>query len=219
MYNIIEEYKATAKDPSFTSKIDSIDENDFEYKKLFNPIFTLRNRMILLLIVVISCILGSLVMFAKDIVSPMDGMVDATKKIVDGDLTIKVPVMTEDEIGQIASLINDMNAKILDMIDQLKQDIGRHKENVTHINDLIIELLPDTKSDEIVENKKMKLSDFKTILKNIGACANLLEDMTSDLTNLETFISMYKTYNIATDISEDEILHALEAFNADQEVI
>ena len=204
--NIENEYKVN---PNF---IKDIDESGVDFRKLFSPIFTLRNRIILLLIVVVSAISGSLVMFAKDIVNPMDGMVDATKKIADGDLTVKVPVMTEDEIGQIASLINEMNAKLLDMIEQLKQDISRHKENVIQINGLITDLIPDDKSDEIVINKKMRLSEFKTVLKNISQCASLLEDMSSDLSNLETFISMYKTYNITSDISEDEILLALEAF-------
>lgn len=201
--------------PRFISGISSVvDESTINFKKIFDPIFVLRNRIVLLLVVVILAIICSLTMFAKDIVSPMDGMVDATKKIVDGDLTVKVPVMTEDEIGQIATLINEMNAKILDMIQQLKQDIGRHKENVAHINELIIDLIPDEKSGEIVENKKMKLSEFKTVLKNINQCASLLEDMSSDLSNLETFISMYKTYSVTTDISEDEIFLALEAFKA-----
>ena len=211
LYNIKDEYKIS--NDLITGDL-SIDETKINFEKIFEPIFTLRNRIILLLIVVVSSICGSLVMFAKDIVSPMDGMVHATRQIVDGDLTVKVPVMTEDEIGQIATLINEMNAKILDMIDQLKQDINRHKENITHINGLIVELIPDDKSDEIVVNKKMRLSEFKTVLKNISQCTSLLEDMSSDLSNLETFISMYKTYNISTDVSEEEILLALEAFKA-----
>ena len=209
--NIKDEYTVNS---DFLRNDQSIDENTVNFKKIFSPIFTMRNRMIILLIVVISSIFGALMMFSKDIINPMEGMVDATRKIVEGDLTVKVPVMTEDEIGQIATLINDMNAKILDMIDQLKQDISRHKENVTHINELIMDLIPDGKSGEIVENKKMRLSDFKAVLKNIHQCASLLEDMSSDLSNLETFISMYKTYTVTTDISEDEIFSALEAFKA-----
>jgi len=211
LYNIKDEYKISS---DLISGDLSIDRDKIDFGKIFNPIFILRNRIILLLIVVVLTILCSLIMFAKDIVNPMDGMVDATRKIVDGDLTVKIPVMTEDEIGQIATLINDMNAKILDMIEQLKQDVSRHKENVAHINGLIMDLIPDDKSGEIVENKKMKLSEFRTVLKNISQCASLLEDMSSDLSNLETFISMYKTYNITTDISEEEIFTALEAYKA-----
>ncbi|MCL2025381.1 MAG: HAMP domain-containing protein [Leptospirales bacterium] len=214
LYNIKTEYKNNV---DFIAGDVSIDESKVDYRKLFGPIFTLRNRIILLLIVVVLTILCSLVMFAKDIVNPMDGMVDATRKIVDGDLTVKVPVMTEDEIGQIATLINDMNAKILDMIDQLKQDIGRHKDNVTHINELIMDLIPDNKSDEIVVNKKMRLSEFRKVIVNINQCALLLEDMNSDLSSLQTFINMYKTYSVTTDISDDEIFSALEAFKAQNE--
>ena len=79
------------------------------------PLSTLRNRMILLLLVIFACIAGAFVLFTRDIVSPMDGIVDATKKIADGDLTVSVPVMSDDEIGQIARLINDMNVNLQDM--------------------------------------------------------------------------------------------------------
>lgn len=34
----------------------------------------------------------------------MDRMVEAVKKIAEGDITITVPVMSEDEIGQFAGL-------------------------------------------------------------------------------------------------------------------
>ena len=49
---------------------------DEEY--IFEPIYNLRNRMILLLLVVSISIMFAFYLFTKDIVSPMDGMVEAT---------------------------------------------------------------------------------------------------------------------------------------------
>lgn len=95
---------------------------------LFKPITDLRNRMILLLLVISGSIIAALFLFTRDIVSPMDGMVEATKRMADGDLTASVPVISHDEIGQIGDLINSMNEKLLDMIIQVKQDLNRHKD-------------------------------------------------------------------------------------------
>ena len=185
-----------------------------DYEKVFWPIYDLRNRMVLLLLVVTGCIVAAFIMFAKDIVSPMDGMVDATKKIAEGDLTVQVPVMSEDEIGQIGSLINEMNVKLLDMINQVKQDIRRHKDKVKAATGLLSHLIPDEKSGEIVETRKMKVSEFKGILKNANDIVQLLEMMTIDLSSLETFVNMYKTYKIKSEISQDEIQEAIEVYNS-----
>jgi methyl-accepting chemotaxis protein len=169
--------------------------------------------MILLLLVVTGCIVAAFFMFARDIVGPMDGMVDATKKIAEGDLTVQVPVMSADEIGQIGSLINEMNVRLLDMINQVKMDIRRHKDKVRVASSLLSDLIPDEKSGEIVETRKMKVSEFKGILKNANDIVHLLEMMTTDLSSLETFVNMYKTYKIKSEISQNEIQEAIESYN------
>ena len=209
--NITEHYKSSV-DTSSASKIDAASQN-LNYQDVFWPIYNLRNRMLLLLLLITGSIIAAFVMFTKDIVEPMDNIVKATKRLADGDLTVKIPVMSEDEIGQVASLINDMNAKLLDMINQLKQDVSRHKESINNIAARMIELIPSDKGDEIVDGKKMRLTDFKALLKNISDCTNLLEEMSIDFSSLETFINMYKTYQMSKDISDSEILEALEEYN------
>jgi methyl-accepting chemotaxis protein len=188
-------------------------EKEIDYEKIFWPVYDLRNRMILLLLVVTGCIVAAFFMFARDIVGPMDGMVDATKKIAEGDLTVQVPVMSADEIGQIGSLINEMNVRLLDMINQVKMDIRRHKDKVRVASSLLSDLIPDEKSGEIVETRKMKVSEFKGILKNANDIVHLLEMMTTDLSSLETFVNMYKTYKIKSEISQNEIQEAIESYN------
>ena len=209
--NITEHYKSSV-DTSSASKIDAASQN-LNYQDVFWPIYNLRNRMLLLLLLITGSIIAAFVMFTKDIVEPMDYIVKATKRLAGGDLTVKIPVMSEDEIGQVASLINDMNAKLLDMINQLKQDVSRHKESINNIAARMIELIPSDKGDEIVDGKKMRLTDFKALLKNISDCTNLLEEMSIDFSSLETFINMYKTYQMSKDISDSEILEALEEYN------
>jgi methyl-accepting chemotaxis protein len=179
---------------------------------LFSPVFDLRNRMILLLCVVTASIFGALYLFTKDIVHPMDKMVDATKKLAGGDLTVKVPVMTGDEIGQIASLINEMNGKLLDMIVQVKQDINRHKDKISAASHIITEMLDEENPKAVIASKKMKVSDYKNIMKVSADVVKLLEIMTGDLDSLKTFVNMYKTFSINSEISQDEIESAIKNF-------
>lgn len=208
--NLEEVYKVAVNESS-AAKISEATKN-MDFGQVFWPIYDLRNRMLLLLMLITGSIVTAFIMFTKDIVTPMDNMVVAAKKLADGDLTVSVPVMSEDEIGQVASLINDMNAKLLDMINQLKNDISRHKDTLNAITEKMVELIPEEKGDEIVEGKKMRLSDFKAILTNINDCTHRLEEMATDFTSLETFINMYKTYQMSSEISESEILEAFEEY-------
>ncbi|MBP9042361.1 MAG: HAMP domain-containing protein [Spirochaetes bacterium] len=175
------------------------------------PIYDLRNRMILLLLVVFGSIIGAFLMFAKDIVAPMDGIVEATKKIADGDLTVTVPIMTNDEIGQIAKLINTMNVNLQDLIMQIRQEISRHRHKIEEASQKI-SLIAGDKAEEVLETKKMRLSDFKNIINLSDDLIKEMDNMLMDLSALETFVRMYKTYSINTGIEQKEIDDALELY-------
>lgn len=176
------------------------------------PVSDLRNRMILLLLVVFTSIVGAFIMFAKDIVSPMDNIVEATKKIADGDLTVTVPVMSDDEIGQIATLINDMNVNLQDMIMQIRQEIARHKNKIQEATDKIT-FISQRSAEEILRNKKMKLSDFRKMIRLSNDVVKLLDTMLADLGALETFVKMYKTYSAHTEIDQKELDRVLDQYD------
>ncbi|HNR87431.1 MAG TPA: HAMP domain-containing protein [Spirochaetota bacterium] len=177
---------------------------------IFKPISDLRNRMILFMIVVTASIVGAFFLFTKDIVSPMDGMVDATKKIADGDLTVTVPVMSEDEIGQIGRLINDMNVNLQDMIMQIRQEIDRHQKTINYANELMTSIVVSRAATRIIEERRIKRSEFDGIIKLVKEVLSLMDMMSEDLAALQSFVNMYKTYripgeaNTAAPAGEDE---------------
>lgn len=176
------------------------------------PVSDLRNRMILLLLVVFASIVGAFIMFAKDIVSPMDNIVEATKKIADGDLTVTVPVMSEDEIGQIATLINDMNINLQDMIMQIRQEISRHRSKILEAG-VVLTAITKENAEEIITNKRMKLSDFRRFIQVSNDVVSLLDTMLIDLGALENFVKMYKTYAVHTEINQRELDKVLNEYN------
>lgn len=176
------------------------------------PITMLRNRMILLLLVVFASIIGAFIMFTRDIVSPMHGIVEATKKIADGDLTVTVPVLSDDEIGQIAMLINHMNLNLQEMIVEIRREITKHKVKINEAVAGISAIAGDGRAEEIIESRRMKLSDYRGIVSQSREIVKQLEGIAADLGNIEVFMKMYKTYAIKTEIGQKEIDRALDDY-------
>lgn len=199
-------------------KAEKLYKEGIDDSRLFAAIDELRNRMILLLLVISGSIVIALFLFAKDIVSPMDGMVDAAKKIADGDLTIKVPVVSNDEIGQIGDLINTMNEKLLEMIIQVKQDLNRHKDKMRVAAGMLNDLIENSRTDVVLMRKKLRTKDFQLMIKAGKDMINLLEIMTSDLTSLQNFVNTYKTYTLKTELSQSEIEEAIRYYEGDGEI-
>ena len=174
------------------------------------PISDLRNRMILLLMVITASIAGALFLFTKDIVAPMEQMVTATKQIADGDLTVKVPIMSEDEIGLVGGLINDMNSRLHSMIMEMRREITRHKDNIEKATYKVSKIFVETGG--VLETKKMKVSDFKKMVYLTKEVEIYLDNLSMDLGTLQNFVHMYKTLKTETDVSQNEIEAALMAF-------
>lgn len=179
-------------------------------KALLAPLYDLRNRMILLLLVVSSCIIAAFFMFTKDIVSPMDGMVEATKKIAEGDLTVTVPVISQDEIGQIGGLINNMNTNLQDMVMQIRQEINRHMQQIIKASYTLNEIMSTSSADEVLATKRLKAADYKKMTSFSRDVVKMLENMSDELYALQKFVNMFKTYQVHAEITEEEIQQALQ---------
>ncbi len=174
------------------------------------PLYDLRNRMILLLLVVSACIIAAFFMFTRDIVSPMDGMVEATKRIADGDLTITVPVLSQDEIGQIGGLINNMNTNLQDMVMQIREEINRYIQQIIKASYKLNEIINDSGSGEILASKRMRMTDYKKMIGFSRDVVKMLENMSEELYSLQKFVNMYKTFQSHAEVTEEEIQQALQ---------
>ncbi len=169
-----------------------------DFQHVFNPIGSLQTRTLLLLLVIFMTIIGAFYQYTKDIVSPMEGMVTATKKIADGDLSITVPVQSKDEIGQIGTLINDMSVNLQEMILQIKQEVLRLKEKIAVAANRISYFSEDMDINQIFAQKKMKIRDLKEIFGAGAEVNKLLEEMIVDLSALQAFVNMYKVFQLST---------------------
>lgn len=176
------------------------------------PLGDLRNRMILMLIVVTASIMGALTLFVRDIVVPMDGLVEATKRIAAGDLNAHAPVMSEDEIGQLAELVNDMNINMQDMITQVRRELDNYNVQLAFAVSMISQVLGHETMDDAIKNKKMKIGDFKRILDLNRSVETILDKMNDKINYLHSFMNTYTKYTISSAITQKEIDETLSHY-------
>lgn len=174
----------------------------------------LRNRMLLMLGVVSLSIIGAFTMFARDIVNPMDLLVDATKRIAAGDLSAHAPVISDDEIGQMANLVNDMNIGLQDMIKQMRRELDNYNVKLAYAVSQLAEASGVPESAGVIESRRMKLSDFKRLMDKHREVEKLLNRMSNDIMSLHSFMDTYRTYTIASEVTQKEIDETLSHYGA-----
>ena len=111
-------------EPKFLNKISAnilelnpdIDLSPEVSKQLFKPVRELQLRMILLLFIVATSISVTLLIFIKNIANPLDEMVAAAKELRDGNLGATVPVLSDDEIGQLGESFNDLAVNLQEVL-------------------------------------------------------------------------------------------------------
>jgi len=186
-----------------------IDES-FDISKLnlddaFHPLFDLRIRMILLFLVIIGTIITAFSLFAKDIANPIDALVEGAKKVADGDLTYTIPVLSEDEIGQLSRLINDMNANLQELVVEIRFEMKRMVKVVDTMQEGLKESVEDDILSEAANTRKIRVSKIKRMQENSRQAYKNLYDLKEDLSALTMLIDMYKVYQVHSTNQDQEV--------------
>jgi len=92
---------------------------------IFNDINTLVLRLIILCLAMLAVVVFILIFFvAKKVSSPIKAIHSALEKLKDGDLTVKVAVKSEDEIGELSGFFNMTLEKIRGLVGTIKYKIN-----------------------------------------------------------------------------------------------
>lgn len=96
------------------------DEINAANKSLINMLATI--ILIILIILGVAIIVSSriIVKLIKDIVTPLEEVVDITARIASGDLTVIADESSEDEIGQLMSALNMMTANLGSLVSKVQ---------------------------------------------------------------------------------------------------
>jgi methyl-accepting chemotaxis protein len=179
--------------------------SEIRVENIEQPIRQLRNRMLLMLLVITFCIIGAFTMFTRDIVVPMDELVKGTKKIAAGDLSVNVPVMSEDEIGQMAQLVNNMNIGLQDMITQMRRELDTFNVKIAYAISELAKSVELTAAEENIQRRSMKVSELNRLLEGHREVEKLLNNLSNDIMSLHSFMDMYKSYTISSEVTQNEI--------------
>lgn len=175
------------------------DINTLDMDEAFQPLNDLRVRMLLLFLVILTTIAIAFSLFSKDIATPIDSLVEGAKKVADGDLTYSLQIYREDEIGQLAKLINDMNANLQELVVEIRFEMNRFMKIVSDMEDTLKSALQDDIVAMAKDNKSIGISQLKKIQTASTDIQGRLKLLREDLSALSMLIDMYKVYQVNTN--------------------
>ncbi|WP_035166015.1 methyl-accepting chemotaxis protein [Caloramator sp. ALD01] len=82
----------------------------------------------------------TLIVYMNKLLKPLDKIVQATKSIESGDLTISVDVNTKDEIGKLSNTFNNMINNLRAMIERTTKTINESKKVASNVSSSVYEL-------------------------------------------------------------------------------
>ncbi len=93
---------------------------DLEMQDINQQMGYLYRQCILIGILIIGIHIAFAIVFSKMLLIPLRHIIDATGKISRGDLSIRVPIVGQDELGLLASSFNEMSVALNRMRDEAK---------------------------------------------------------------------------------------------------
>lgn len=133
--------------------------------------------------------------FRGSLIKPLDELLDGVKKVNRGDLTVKVPVFVQDEIGYLATSFNKMVDSIREAKEQL-QDYANHLED--KVRERTAEL--NASLEEVRRLKQMQDGDY--YLTSLLQKPLMLNFNKSKRVPTEFIIKQYKEFEFRGKTSE-----------------
>lgn len=187
-----------------TGKTLSLSLDEINQKTALSVLDDMRMRMLLLIGVIIGNIFTAFRLFSKDIARPIDALVEGAKKVSDGDLTAEIEILTEDEIGELGQLINDMNINLQELIMEIRHEMDRLTSKINSVKAQLQDFNTQAALERAVSQKTMSLKALRKMVVGHEEIEKMLDDMIMDLDSLTALINMYKLYQI----TEGSELHA-----------
>jgi len=102
---------------------------------------------------------------ASNIVTPIQRAVELAKSIASGDLSAKISVDREDEIGILQISLNQMNEKLIEIVNNLQQAIGNMVGSSSEINNTAQSL--SSGASELASSTEEVSSTMEQMVSNI----------------------------------------------------
>jgi len=143
--------------------------------QVFEPIEKLRNKAILMIVIIMYVTIIVLMMLIKNITGPLQHMIEISGKISEGDLTQSIHIDSGNELAQLGGVINEMSSNLQE-VTLLSQNMSANGgvciENVRNL--LASGEVTEKNTAEILNELEQLQMDFE-MLKDFTECFNLFE--------------------------------------------
>ena len=79
---------------------------------VFQPIEKIRNKAILMIVIIVFVMVIVLTMFTKNITEPLQHMIEVSKKLATGDLRQTIEIQSGNELGELGNVINELSSNL-----------------------------------------------------------------------------------------------------------
>ncbi len=118
--------------------------------------------------------------FSTNLVKPLKGMMKKVKEVEKGDLTIKVDINQQDEVGELANSFNHLISKLQIIIKNLSTNISSLLDTSDNIT-----LLSDD-SESITEITSQNIREISANMEEVAATSESINEFVQDNTQTST---------------------------------
>lgn len=94
----------------------SYSQGQLDEDALFEPINRLRNKAVLMMVIVLFVVVIVLTMFIKNITEPLQHMIETSREISSGDLSQAITISSNNELKTLGNVINEMSSNLQEII-------------------------------------------------------------------------------------------------------
>lgn len=168
------------------------------------------NMWVFLIIVIIACTLSSIISY-RFISYPVRRITEVMNQITEGDLTKRLNVKSNDEMGTMGRSVNIFIEKLEKMIFDISQNADALKGSAFNLNELSNSLL--TGADKMTKKSKAVTSSSENMSNNMVSVASAVEQASSNVNSMaddtrrmsDTVTEIVKSSEIAKNVTTDAV--------------
>ena len=156
------------------SNFSQYSQNEIAIADVFLPIEKIRNKAILMIVIIMLVMVIVLTMFTKTITEPLQHMIETAKKISGGDLRQSIEIHSNTELAELGNVINELSSNL--------QETTLLSKNVCQIgSESISSSLALLDQDDLDAKDREKIRQHLNILKK-------------EMGSLEGFVNCFHFY-------------------------
>lgn len=125
-----------------------------------NPLDNLRNKILIMFLVLSIVVAIVLTMFIKNITAPLCKMALVARHINEGDLSQTVSIDNNDEIGEVGIAINELASNLQEVATFTSTTTNEALENIKHLQELAADNPELIVAIDCVEKKLLAINSF-----------------------------------------------------------